>query len=296
MGEAIAQPDLRQRLTGFIELIRPHNLLVIFLTTLIGYVVGKGGLALGLGYVYASLAAVLVAAGGYVINDYYDIGTDSIVKPWRPIPSGRVSPSQAYRLAHILIAAGIALSMPLGFAATVFVAVNSLLVYEYSRWIKRTGMPGNIVVAYNSAATILLGGMAASSDDVAALVLVPAFIAFLLVLAREIVKGIEDVEGDAANCYLTLPVVAGPRKAAQAAAVMLAVVVALSILPLFAGYGLPYAVLAGAVDALSVYSALLLLRSRDGELIKAAARARRYLKIAFALGALAFILGAVWRP
>ena len=296
MERAATQPGLRQRLAGFIELLRPHNLLVIFLTTLIGYVVGEGSLTIGLGYAYASLAAVLVAAGGYVINDYYDIDTDSIAKPWRPIPSGKVSPSQAYRLAHILIAAGIGLSMPLGFAATVFVAVNSLLVYEYSRWIKRTGMLGNIVVAYNSAATILLGGMAASGEDVTELVLVPAFIAFLLVLAREIVKGIEDVEGDAVNCYLTLPVIAGPRKAAQTAAAMLTVVVVLSILPLFAGYGLPYAVLAGAVDALSAYSALLLLRSSDEELIKAAAKARRYLKIAFAVGALAFILGAVWRP
>ncbi|NOZ88506.1 MAG: UbiA family prenyltransferase [Crenarchaeota archaeon] len=275
---------------AYVELVRLHNVAATVLTTFIGYFVAAGAVAVTSSAALAAAAAALVAAAGYVINDYYDVDTDSIVKPWRPIPSGRVKPPAARRLAYILFLLGLVAAVPLGALVLAFVAVNAVLVHEYSRWIKRSGFPGNLVVALNSAATILLGGLVYPGSQYPRLTLVPAAIAFLLVLAREIIKGIEDYRGDLEACYLTLPVVAGQRRAALAAALLLLAVVAVSVLPLQAGFGAGYMALASIVDALALYSAYKLLSSREG-LEKVAARLRSLLKAAFFLGGLAFIAG-----
>ncbi len=292
---------LLRMLSGIVELLRPHNLVVAALTTLIGYTVFVSAYWLPLQsmlsiYAKAASIVVLVAAGGYVINDYYDVETDAVVKPWRPIPSGRVSRPVAAALAWGLIAAGLAVAATMGFLVFVFVAVNTLLVYEYSRWIKRTGFIGNIVVAFNSAASIVLGGLApaaVSGLPLPIVVLVPAAIAFILVLGREIVKGIEDYEGDLKACYMTLAVRLGPRRAARIAALILTIVVALSPLPLIlAPYTLVYAALAAAVDIMVAYTITVLLKTQsDREAIHVAPRLRSVLKVSFLLGALAFLLG-----
>ena len=296
---SMVNQQLSPKLKGYVELIRPHNLVVAALTTLIGYVtvcaiIPCHGLY---GYIYAALAVVFVAAGGYVINDYYDVGTDAVSKPWRPIPSGRVGPREAYALALVLLAAGILASAPLGPVAAVFVAVNAASVYAYSAYAKRTGFLGNIVVALNSAATILMGGLAAcltsTNTECPLVVLVPAIVAFLLVLGREIVKGIEDYYGDMKECYLTLAVRLGPLNAARIASFLLASVAAVSIVPLMLPqYSIYYMLFAGATDVLIIYSVVLLLRCRSiEEAIKASRRLRSVLKVAFLTGAIAFIVG-----
>jgi geranylgeranylglycerol-phosphate geranylgeranyltransferase len=290
---------LSGRLKGYVELLRPHNLLVAALTTLIGYVVAcrAGHVCPWQPYLYAALAVALVAAGGYVINDYYDVEADAVSKPWRPIPSGRVGRREALLLALFLFLAGFAVSLPLGPVAAFFVAVNILSVYAYSWYAKKTGFVGNVVVALNSAATILMGALACcayTGVECPLVALVPAGIAFGLVLGREVVKGIEDYHGDKVKCYMTLAVRWGPVRAARTAAVLLAAVIALSPLPLAAGYGILYLVLAAATDAAIAYSIAVLLRvSDDEEAIEASRKLRSVLKVGFLLGALAFILGAL---
>lgn len=296
IGEGWAK--VSAKLAAYIELTRPHNLLVSAITTSIGYVTAAAAEAaplLGAALLYAVAAVVLVAAGGYVVNDYYDIETDAIVKPYRPIPSGRVAPREAYVLALALLVAGVAAAAPLGAAALYFAAVNAALVYMYSAYIKRTGLLGNILVALNSAATILMGGLAYAAEhgDVPGIVSVPALVAFLLVLGREIVKGIEDYRGDREACYFTLAVSKGPLQAARAAATLLTIVAIVSVVPPMLGpYGLLYDVLAAVTDALVLYAAIALLKTNSNDkAIKLAAKLRSLLKVAFLTGGLAFLLG-----
>ncbi len=290
------------KLGAYVELLRVHNLVVAALTTLIGYVTvvaGIGHVDASGGLVYAVAAVIAVAAGGYVINDYYDVGTDAIAKPWRPIPSGRVSRQEALALALVLFAAGALASLPLGAVVAAFVAVNIVSVYLYSAYIKRVGFVGNIVVALNSSATILMGalvGCRLEHLECPLLVLVPFVVSFLLVLGREVVKGIEDYFGDRAECYMTLAVRLGPARAARIALVLLLATIAVSPLPLlFPQYGLLYAALAAATDAVIAKAVVeLAVSTHSGQvenIIAAARRARTLLKISFALGGLAFLLG-----
>ena len=302
-GQAVG---VSAKLMGVIELLRPHNLLVAFLTTLIGYAaVAKDAgtpfhMLLGRFAVAASVVT-LIAAGGYVINDYYDVETDAIAKPWRPIVSGRVSRRTAQMLAYLLFMLGVVLAVieyyrypPL----VGFVLLNAILVHEYSRWIKRRGFTGNLVIAFNSSSTILFGYMVACYDVKGHLylqpyALIPALYAFLLVLGREIVKGLEDVKGDEAAGIRTLAVALGLRKASIVASLMLIIVVALSPLPYISGlFNIYYLILAAVVDVLILVSVKLILAwERESQAIRAAMRARSLLKWSFLLGAAAFIVG-----
>jgi len=295
------------KLRAYLELLRPHNLVVAALTTLIGYVTvlaAHGVIETRLLWEetlsYAVAAVVLVAAAGYVINDYYDVGSDAVSKPWRPIPSGRVGRREALSIAAVLFIAGLAVSLPLGPVAVAFVAANAASVYLYSARVKRTGFMGNVLVAANSAATIVLGALAAcyaTRSHCPSIVLVPVAVAFLLVLGREIVKGIEDYWGDLQECYMTLAVRLGPVKAARIAALVLALTAAASAVPPLAasGYGVAYMLLAAATDATILYSVLALLKVEETEeAIDVSRRLRSILKVSFLLGAMAFLLGPIF--
>ncbi|BEP18168.1 UbiA family prenyltransferase [Pyrofollis japonicus] len=290
-----------ETIRGYIELLRPHNLFVSAITTLVGYsVVSKlqDGSIVGFDYLIASTIVVLIAAAGYVINDYYDIETDKISKPWRPIVRGSVKPEHARYFAYLLFILGITVALLSSLLIGLFALISGLLVHEYSRWIKKTGFIGNIAVSIESAATILFGGFFAAvyhGAYVPLIVLIPTIYAFLFVLGREIVKGIEDVEGDKqANIY-TLAVTVGPHRAAIIATIILAIVVLISPLPWMAGiYNVLYLIFAAGVDLSIIVSILLLGRGKTlNELIEASRKARSLLKIGFLMGGLAFLLGII---
>lgn len=287
------------KLRAVLELVRPHNLVVAALTALVGYgaaAKAAGGDIIGLPYAVLASIVVLVAAGGYVINDYYDVLTDSVAKPWRPIPRGDISRREARWLAIALLAAGVFVAFASSPLVGVFAAISAVSLHEYSRWVKHTGLAGNVLVALDSAASILFGGFfydALRGLQIPLIVFVPTAYAFLLSLGREIIKGIEDVEGDARAGIYTLAVRLGPRRAAFVASVLLLLVVALSPLPWLTGlYNVVYMALALVVDGL-IAATLVLLHKSQAALIDASRRARSLLKWAFAVGGLAFLLGLI---
>ncbi len=284
---------------GYLEILRPHNLVVTIFTTYIGYLLVASAIGLPFippdtSFLLSATIVVLIAAAGYVINDYYDVEIDAIDKPWRPIPSGRVKREHAKILSLILFGLGCTLGFIIGPLSGIYASLAAILLYEYSRWIKRSGLLGNIVVAFNSASSILYGGIVPCELYGPLTILTPVFIpfiyAFLLVLAREIIKGIEDYHGDSVGGVRTLAVLWGPRKASYFASLLLTGVVVISPIPFIMGwYGLCYIVLAAIVDILAILSTLLLTRSDD--VVRVAQIPRRLLKFAFFFGALAFIIG-----
>ncbi len=301
------QVNIWSRILGFIELVRPHNLVVSLLTTLIGYIAlardVNASEIVWSHYLAAASVVVLVAAGGYVINDYYDVATDAIAKPWRPIVSGRVSRRAARLFAYILFLSGLAVSFALYYREPIiplYAVLNTFLVHEYSRWIKRTGFLGNIVIAFNSASSIVFGYLVACYAYLGRVVLrvyplIPAIYAFLLVLGREVVKGIEDVKGDRVAGIKTIAARFGVSKAVQVSAILLSLVIVLSPVPYIVGlFNMYYMLLALIVDALIILSLWILFKSSsEDQAIESSRRARSLLKWAFMVGALAFILGSI---
>jgi 4-hydroxybenzoate polyprenyltransferase len=157
------------------------------------------------------LATLLVAAAGYIINDYYDVKIDAINRPDRLVV-GRVLRRRKAMLAHVLLSAlGVLLA---GWLHPVLGAVTlgtALLLWGYSARFKCIALVGNVSIATLTAALVLLPELQwqLARHPAHSAVWPYALAAFLLTLVREIVKDVEDMHGDAQHGCHTLPLVWG---------------------------------------------------------------------------------------
>lgn len=222
-------------MASILRLIRWPNLLFILITQCLFYFVfvragyTAGGLAavdIHLGFqpfLLLCSASVLIAAGGYIINDYYDVAIDLINKPHAVIVSRTISRRAAFALYAGFSIVGIVVS---GWAALLlqnawilvcnFAAV--LLLLLYSTTLKRKLLIGNILISLLTAWVIFVLVIAAYRHDNVYLpswnflircAAVYGVFAWLISLIREVVKDMEDVAGDKKLGCTTMPVVWG---------------------------------------------------------------------------------------
>jgi len=239
---------------AFLQLIRWQNLLMVVLTmvlmryAVLAPLIGKVGVILikGTGeeipmslqfpwYQFALLviATVLITAGGYVINDYFDIKTDLINKG-KVIVGSKIPRRKAIMWHSIFniagVSAGFYISDKVGYLwlGIMFLVVSGLL-YFYSASYKRQFLIGNVLVAFLTAMVPMLVVFyewpALYRYYVINAVVLPEFnfiiywiggfalFAFLTNLIREIIKDTEDFEGDIAYGRNTIPVVIGVESA-----------------------------------------------------------------------------------
>ena len=235
---------------AFLKLIRWQNLLIVALTmvlmryAILESILDKIRITL---YAYAGtvtsmslqsswfdflilvVAIVCITAGGYVINDYFDIKTD-LINRGKVIIGTRISRRQAMMLHNIFnitgVAAGFYVSAKAGYVwmGILFLVVSGLL-YFYSASYKRQFLIGNLIVAILTAlvpmlvaifeAPVLFQYYAINAVRIPDLSIIFywvggfAIFAFLTTLTREIIKDIEDFEGDVAYGRNTIPVVIG---------------------------------------------------------------------------------------
>ncbi len=158
-----------------------------------------------------TLAALLVAAAGYIINDYYDVKIDAINRPDRLVV-GRAVRRRSAMLAHLLLSGtGVLLAGWLHPVLGWVTLGTAFLLWGYSARFKRVALVGNASIASLTAALVLLpelqGQLATHLRHPA--VLPYALAAFLLTMVREILKDVEDMRGDAQHGCRTLPLVWG---------------------------------------------------------------------------------------
>jgi geranylgeranylglycerol-phosphate geranylgeranyltransferase len=190
----------------FLKIIRPFNCLFVAATVLFGALISNDQVSY-FHVIFAALSASLIAAGGYVINDFFDLPIDRLNRPERVLPSGKISPASAYLFAVILFLVGIMFSyLTQNFICVALAILNSLLLFLYARHFKLSLLTGNFLVAYAAASTFIFGGIAADNFDNSITI---AVYAFLYTILREIVKDAEDIEGDAEFGARTLAVKVG---------------------------------------------------------------------------------------
>lgn len=155
-------------------------------------------------------STVMIAAAGYIINDYYDIKIDYINKPERVVIGKGITRRYAI-LFHVLLSAGGILAGAIASWKVGIINILSVfLLWLYSNNLKRIAFVGNFTVA-------LLTGLAIFLVDfiyqaVNPLILIYATFAFFMTLVREIIKDMEDLKGDNTFGCKTLPIVLGLRK------------------------------------------------------------------------------------
>lgn len=196
------------KFVSYIKIIRPFNFLFVILSVLFGAFWFAKDIHQFIPYL-ASLSAALIAGGGYVINDFFDREIDKINRPERPIPSGIIPPLSAKRYAFLLFIGGIVISIFLQNPWMISLALgNSVLLYLYAYKGKRMGFFGNILVAFVTGSTFIYGGLANNNVGNSFFVF---GCAFLYTIIRELVKDLEDVEGDKKIGAQTVPIVFGEK-------------------------------------------------------------------------------------
>ena len=196
------------------------------------------------------LATVFVAAGGYVINDYFDVKIDRINRPDDLVVTRHISREGAMRLFQVLTLVGVLMALGVAWwarswtLAMIFIVIPGLLWF-YSASYKRQLLIGNIVVAFASALVSLLIAII-NADYLAhlygeALAYTPivgqlyvwlggfAIFAFLMTLVREMVKDIEDREGDCEMECRTIPIVWGVKTTKIIVTILLLAIAALIV-------------------------------------------------------------------
>jgi len=155
------------------------------------------------------ISSALIAAAGYIINDYYDVKIDLINKPNRVVV-GRILKRRVAMVAHtILNFTGIAIGFLLSWQIGVINFVTAVVLWLYSNQLKRIALVGNITVSVLTALSIYVINVLYEQNDV--IVILYALFAFTFTLVREIIKDMEDVKGDTTFDCKTLPVVYGIR-------------------------------------------------------------------------------------
>lgn len=219
-------------LMGALSIIRPINLLFLFIVqAIIHYgllVPGQADTSLDdLGFSLLVLATMLIAAGGYVLNDIQDMEVDKVNRAGtNPVGMG-FGEKQANSLYIILTASGVVAGFILSHLvdrpvfATVFVGVAALL-YGYSTYFNYKVLMGNILISL----LVALGLIVVPVFDLVPttdwsnrqwhtvlfrIVLLYAALAFVMNFIREIIKDVEDMDGDKAGGRLSLPMVLGSR-------------------------------------------------------------------------------------
>lgn len=226
----------------FLQLIRYKNLFLLALMQLVfrfGYL-ELINIPLSLFYwQYALLiaATVLIAAGGYVINDVFDQESDEENKPNQVIIGKHISEAKAYNIYAALtitgVACGFILANSVGHVnfAVIFVLIATLL-YFYASTLKQIALLGNVVVAALLAFSVIIIGVFdifpntfpinQQQMSVAFSILFDyAKFAFCINLVREIIKDLEDIKGDITQGMGTLPIAIGISKTTKIAFVLL---------------------------------------------------------------------------
>lgn len=174
---------------ALIELARPLNCLMAGIAVLIGYGLAHGQWVFDLSAFLLALSAALVCGGGQAINDYFDRGVDARHKAHRAIPSGKIDSLTARNFAFSLFGLGIAIGFGVAPVTGMVALLFSALLVAYSAFLGKLKIVGNWVVALGTAFTFVYGALA---TDVVALVVFFALSAFLVNVARELIKDLED--------------------------------------------------------------------------------------------------------
>jgi 4-hydroxybenzoate polyprenyltransferase len=217
----------------YLKLIRYQNLLMLaFMQLVFRFLFLKESyiyLALtDFNYILLVISTVCIAAGGYVINNIMDQDTDEIAKPQNRVVGVSISETVAYNWYIALTIIGVGIGFYLSNViykptfASMFILVATLL-YVYATNLKQIPFLGNVIVALLLSISIIIIALfdvfpatdesnRSRMSEIFSILIDYAFFAFIINLIREMVKDMEDVDGDYQTGINTLPIAIGIQK------------------------------------------------------------------------------------
>ena len=200
----------RDNMNPYIEIIRPGNAIMSAIVIILVAIIDR---SFNLPIFLAMLAVFFETAAGNVINDYFDYNIDLINKPKRPIPSGRISLKNGKNYGYLLFILGTICGFLISYLTNnwipfLIVLLADVVLYLYAYKLKSTPLIGNLAVGFMTGFGFVFGGFTLNHESIIITSIFLGFFAFVMTTARELVKDIEDMEGDKLEGAKTLPIIA----------------------------------------------------------------------------------------
>ncbi len=278
----------------FFRLVRFEHAIMLAVAVLIGEIVVLQGFPqFGAILIFSLLVPIFSEMGSFALNDYMDVETDRINRRNdRPLVRGTIKPEFAFRFSVFAFLISIFLASLINPIAFMIVFFYNLFAVLYSIKLKDLPVVGNVFIATTMSIPFIFGAVVYQVYPNLTIWIL-ALLGFVSGLAREIVKTVEDMEGDkAARRAKTLPMLIGKNASMGLAAALYLLFIPLSVIPFFSGLHL--SIVSGALlllaDAGIAVVALYILFVHDKASME---MTRKYSLVALFLGLFALLAGSL---
>jgi len=271
-------------MNAYLEILRPFNALMGVIAVLLVALIS------GNFTIYVPVACIIVfifTGAGNAINDYVDHKIDAINKPERPIPSGRISLRVALIYSVSLFVIATVMALIIGILPGIIVILSAILMFLYAYRLKTSCLIGNLSIAFLTGLCFVFAGVVLQTIYLSILL---GFYAFLMTMAREIVKDMEDVEGDSAEGASTFPIRYGMKASSILAAAFMILASLTSPVLYFIGiFNVIYLIILIFAIYVFITCAVSILKNQS---IENTRKVSKRIKIGMGIVFLAFALGS----
>ena len=209
------QKHLLLKFFSMFSVVRGYNILIIviaqYLTSIfiLAHQKPLGHVVFDLNLLMIVLASAAVIAAGYIINNFYDYEKDLINRPQKSMLDRLVSQNTKLSFYFVLNFLAVVMASYVSFRAVIFFSTYIFGIWFYSHKLKKLPLIGNLVSAVLTITPFFAVFIYYKNFET--VIFVHALFLFLLISMRELVKDLENIKGDLALNYRTIPIVYGER-------------------------------------------------------------------------------------
>lgn len=221
------------KMFSLFSVVRGYNILVIVIAQYLASIFilssGKtlGEVVFDIYLFMLVLASAATIAGGYIINNFYDSEKDLINRPRKTMLDRLVSQNTKLSFYFVLNFLAVIAASYVSFRAVVFFAIYIFGIWLYSHKLKKIPFIGNLVAAVLAITPFFAVFIYYKNLDT--VIFVHASFLFLVIMMRELVKDLENIKGDLAQNYKTIPIVYGTNTSKW----LLTILAGLTIIPIY---------------------------------------------------------------
>ena len=227
------QKHILLKFFSMFSVVRGYNILIVviaqYLTSI--YILAHdkplGQVVFDLKLFMLVLASAATIAGGYIINNFYDSEKDLINRPQKSMLDRLVSQNTKLSLYFVLNFVAVVMASAVSFKAVLFFSIYIFAIWFYSHKLKKLPIVGNLTSAVLTITPFFAIFMYYKNFE--NVIFVHAAFLFLIISMRELVKDLENIKGDLALNYKTIPIVYGVK----ASKIMLTILSILALVPAF---------------------------------------------------------------
>ncbi len=212
------------KILSLFSVVRGYNILIIVLAQYLSaiFILDKESRALDVlldvNLFLIVLASSLTIASGYIINNFYDAKKDLINRPKKSMLDRLVSQQTKLHVYFALNMLVVLLAFLVSWRALLFFSAYIFLIWFYSHKLKKYPVVGNLTAAF--LAVLPFFGILMYFKNFYEVIFAHAAFLYLLILIRELIKDLENIKGDLANSYRTIPVMFGEKVSKQIIALL----------------------------------------------------------------------------